>query len=96
MNKSVIRSPIKKKFAVPRQPGLAARAPRRTASDSAYNRADAVRGPEFSHLWVLFVFHQTMDGGWRPTVRPPLAVTPEWVLATRSTFAPSDWRRSLR
>ncbi|MEA7586069.1 TrmO family methyltransferase, partial [Salmonella enterica subsp. enterica serovar Anatum] len=36
------------------------------------NQADAVRGLEaFSHLWVLFVFHQTMDGGWRPTVRPP-------------------------
>eukprot|EP01083_Nonionella_stella_P242232 845126_1 len=37
-----------------------------------YNQADAVRGLEaFSHLWILFVFHQTMEGGWRPTVRPP-------------------------
>ena len=61
-------------------------------------QAEAVRGLEnFSHLWVLFVFHQTMEGGWRPTVRPPAsAATRGWVFfATRSTFRPNPIGMSL-
>lgn len=66
----VIRSPYKEKFAVPRQ--RSGKSANGELHLTAYNRADAVRGPEaFSHLWILFVFHQTMEGGWRPTVRPP-------------------------
>ncbi len=63
-----------------------------------YNRADAVRGPEsFSHLWILFVFHQTMAGGWRPTVRPPRlgGNARMGVFATRSTFRPNPIGMSL-
>jgi hypothetical protein len=30
-------------------------------------------------LWVIFVFHQTMEGGWRPTAPSRLGATPEWV-----------------
>ena len=63
-----------------------------------YNRADAVRGPEsFSHLWILFVFHQTMEGGWRPTVRPPRlgGNARMGVFATRSTFRPNPIGMSL-
>ena len=63
-----------------------------------YNQADAVRGLEaFSHLWVLFVFHQTMEGGWRPTVRPPRlgGNARMGVFATRSTFRPNPIGMSL-
>ncbi len=63
-----------------------------------YNRADAVRGTEsFSHLWILFVFHQTMEGGWRPTVRPPRlgGNARMGVFATRSTFRPNPIGMSL-
>jgi len=68
----VIRSPYKEKFAVPRQPGLVKSGGGELHLLAPYNQADAVRGLEaFSHLWVLFIFHQTMAGGWRPTVRPP-------------------------
>ena len=68
----VIRSPYKEKFAFPRQPGLVKSANGELHLIAPYNQADAVRGLEaFSHLWILFVFHQTMEGGWRPTVRPP-------------------------
>ena len=68
----VIRSPYKEKFAVPRQPGLVKHGGGELHLVAPYNQADAVRGLEsFSHLWILFVFHQTMEGGWRPTVRPP-------------------------
>ncbi|MDU3048600.1 MAG: tRNA (N6-threonylcarbamoyladenosine(37)-N6)-methyltransferase TrmO, partial [Escherichia coli] len=60
--------------------------------------ADAVRGLEaFSHLWILFVFHQTMEGGWRPTVRPPRlgGNARMGVFATRSTFRPNPIGMSL-
>lgn len=68
----VIHSPYKEKFAVPRQPGLVTSGRGELHLIAPYNQADAVRGLEaFSHLWVVFVFHQTMEGGWRPTVRPP-------------------------
>lgn len=82
----VIRSPYKEKFAVPRQPGLVKSANGELHLIAPYNQADAVRGLEaFSHLWILFVFHQTMEGGWRPTVRPLVsAVMPEWVFSLRA------------
>ncbi len=57
-----------------------------------------MRGLEaFSHLWVLFVFHQTMEGGWRPTVRPPRlgGNARMGVFATRSTFRPNPIGMSL-
>lgn len=94
----VIRSPYKEKFAVPRQPGLVNSASGELHLLSPYNQADAVRGLEaFSHLWILFVFHQTMEGGWRPTVRPPRlgGNARMGVFATRSTFRPNPIGMSL-
>ena len=94
----VIRSPYKEKFAVPRQPGLVKSVNGELHLLSPYNQADAVRGLEaFSHLWVIFVFHQTMEGGWRPTVRPPRlgGNARMGVFATRSTFRPNPVGMSL-
>ncbi|MFB0710456.1 tRNA (N6-threonylcarbamoyladenosine(37)-N6)-methyltransferase TrmO [Buttiauxella noackiae] len=94
----VIRSPYKEKFAVPRQPGLVADGGGELHLQPPYNVADAVRGLEgFSHLWLLFVFHQTMEGGWRPTVRPPRlgGNARMGVFATRSTFRPNPIGMSL-
>lgn len=94
----VIRSPYKEKFAVPRQPGLVKNCSGELHLLPPYNQADAVRGLEgFSHIWVLFVFHQTMEGGWRPTVRPPRlgGNTRMGVFATRSTFRPNPVGMSL-
>ncbi|MCE0813776.1 tRNA (N6-threonylcarbamoyladenosine(37)-N6)-methyltransferase TrmO [Buttiauxella sp. S04-F03] len=94
----VIRSPYKEKFAVPRQPGLVTDGGGELHLQPPYNVADAVRGLEgFSHLWLLFVFHQTMEGGWRPTVRPPRlgGNARMGVFATRSTFRPNPIGMSL-
>lgn len=94
----VIRSPYKEKFAVPRQPGLVKSGGGELHLIPPYNQADAVRGLEaFSHLWVLFIFHQTMEGGWRPTVRPPRlgGNARMGVFATRSTFRPNPVGMSL-
>jgi len=94
----VIRSPYKEKFAVPRQPGLVKSSGGELHLIAPYNQADAVRGLEaFSHLWLLFIFHQTMEGGWRPTVRPPRlgGNARMGVFATRSTFRPNPIGMSL-
>ena len=72
-----IHSPWKEKFAVPRQPGLIQDGGGELRLLSPYNQPEAVRGLEaFSHLWLLFVFHQTMAGGWRPTAMRAWASSP--------------------
>jgi tRNA-Thr(GGU) m(6)t(6)A37 methyltransferase TsaA len=93
-----IHSPYKEKFAVPRQPGLIEDGGGELHLHAPYNQPEAVRGLEdFSHLWVMFIFHQTMEGGWRPTVRPPRlgGNTRTGVFATRSTFRPNPLGMSL-
>jgi len=88
----VIHSPYKEKFAVPRQPGLVPAAEAVLELLPPYNQPEAVRGLEgYSHLWLVFIFNQTMAQGWRPTVRPPRLGGNErmGVFATRSTFRPN-------
>lgn len=94
----VIHSPWKEKFAVPRQPGLITQGSGELHLLSPYNQSDAVRGLEnFSHLWVMFIFHQTMAQGWNPTVRPPRLGGNQrmGVFASRSTFRPNPLGMSL-
>lgn len=94
----VIHSPYKEKFAIPRQPGLIKDGGGELRLLPPYNQAEAVRGLEqFSHLWLIFIFHQTMDCNWRPTVRPPRlgGNTRIGVFATRSTFRPNPLGMSL-
>ncbi|MEK9496654.1 tRNA (N6-threonylcarbamoyladenosine(37)-N6)-methyltransferase TrmO [Photorhabdus sp. P32] len=94
----VIHSPYKEKFAIPRQPGLIEDGGGKLVLIPPYNQPDAVRGLEqFSHLWVIFIFHQTMEGGWKPMVRPPRlgGNAKMGVFATRSTFRPNPIGMSL-
>ncbi|MGF1836145.1 tRNA (N6-threonylcarbamoyladenosine(37)-N6)-methyltransferase TrmO [Photobacterium sanguinicancri] len=88
----VIHSPYKEKFAVPRQPGLVPSARAEIVLQGDANTAEAVRGLEqFSHLWLLFLFDQNLEAGWRPTVRPPRLGGNEriGVFASRATFRPN-------
>ncbi len=87
-----IESPYKEKFAVPRQPRLVPAAGARVRLSSAANSPEALRGIEqFSHVWLLFLFDQNLDAGWKPTVRPPRLGGNEriGVFASRSTFRPN-------
>ena len=87
----------KEKFGVPRQPGLVS-VVSSIEIHSPYNSADAFRELSgFSHIWITFVFHQTMDQGWRPTVRPPRLGGNErvGVFASRSMFRPNPIGLSL-
>jgi len=87
-----VHSPYKEKFAIPRQPGLVSAAKGTITLTGAANSPELVRElAQFSHIWVLFVFHGTQEQGWKPLVRPPRlgGNTKVGVLATRSTFRPN-------
>lgn len=87
-----IKSPYKQKFAIPRQPGLIPEACGQLILETPYADDAIVRGIEaFSHLWLVFVFHETADKGWSPMVRPPRlgGNIRKGVFATRATFRPN-------
>ena len=68
----VIRSCFTEKFGIPRQPGMVRSATARLEFLPPFNREEMVRGlDQFSHIWIHFIFHETVAEGWKPTVRPP-------------------------
>ncbi len=88
----IIHSCFKEKFGIPRQPGLVAEASATLELLPPYNRPEAVRGIEqFSHIWVLFVFHGCLRSQWKPTVRPPRLGGNQriGVFASRATYRPN-------
>ncbi len=88
---ATISTPFKQKFAIPRQPNLAdAKGQITLASD--YNDPRAFKGLEnYSHLWLLFIFHETAARGWKPAVKAPRlgGNTTLGVYASRSTHRPN-------
>ena len=67
-----IRSPYVEKFGIPRQAGLAGSVRSTIVLSYPFNRQEMIHGLElFSHLWIIFFFHQAHKEGWKPTVRPP-------------------------
>lgn len=93
-----LRSCFGSKFGVPRQPGLCPSAWGYLELEGEYGNPDCVRGLElFSHVWLVFGFHETVAQGWRPTVRPPRLGGNErvGVFASRSTFRPNGLGLSL-
>lgn len=94
----VVRSPFREKFGIPRQPGLTPHALSRLVLAPPYARPECCEGlREFSHLWLLFVFHASAAQGWSPTVRPPRLGGNDrrGVFATRSMFRPNPVGQSL-
>jgi tRNA-Thr(GGU) m(6)t(6)A37 methyltransferase TsaA len=86
-------SPYKQKFAIPRQPNLVKEARGKLLFDPVYSDANCLRGLEqFSHLWLIFVFHAVADEGWSATVQPPRLGGKEHigVFASRSMFRPNS------
>lgn len=68
----LVHSCYREKFGIPRQPGLVKSAKGSIELLPPCNREEMFRELEdFSHIWVLFQFHQAVADGWRPTVRPP-------------------------
>ena len=92
-----IRNDFPTKFGLPRQSGLVEEVEARVVFEPPYRVAEALRGIEaFSHLWLIWGFHEARragdrEGSWQPTVRPPRlgGNTRMGVFATRSPFRPN-------
>ena len=88
----VMHSPYGQKFAVPRQSGLVPDALSTIEFFAPYGDPQAFAGLQgFSHLHVIFMFHQIPEGPFRAQVRPPRLGGNQHVgvFATRSPFRPS-------
>lgn len=89
---ATVRNDFESKFGVPRQPGLVPEVVSTIVFEPEYRVPEALRGIEgYSHLWVLWRFHQAEREGWSPTVRPPRlgGNARVGVFATRSPFRPN-------
>ena len=87
-----VRTCYEEKFGVPRQSGLVGEAWGQLVFEPEYRQLDAIRGlDEFSHLWLVFIFHHTSHKEWKPTVRPPRLGGNQkvGVFASRSPFRPN-------
>lgn len=87
-----VHSDFPTKFGIPRQSGLVSSLQSRIVFEPEYRNMDALRGLEnFSHIWVLWEFSQSVRKGWSPTVRPPRLGGNRrmGVFATRSPFRPN-------
>lgn len=87
-----IRSAFREKFAVPRQPGLVKSIASTVEMLPEFSRPDAYRAlQEFSHIWIIFLFHQSLGKQWHDTVRPPRlgGNARVGVFASRSPFRPN-------
>lgn len=87
-----IKTDFKEKFGIPRQSGLVSEARGKIVFEKEYRVAEAFRGLEdFSHIWLLWQFSESIREDWSPTVRPPLLGGNKrvGVFATRSPFRPN-------
>ena len=86
------RSPLKGKFGVPRQSGLAPGLQGEVHFVPPYDAAEAVRGLEgFDYCWLIWGFSLNPEQGRALTVRPPRLGGNErvGVFASRSPFRPN-------
>lgn len=80
------------KFGVPRQSGLVESLRGTIVFEPDFRNAESLRGlEEFSHLWIIWGFSESMKAGWSPVVRPPRlgGNAKKGVFATRSPFRPN-------
>lgn len=88
----IARSPFKEKFGIPRQPGLVPSALGCIELNPDPDLTTAVRTLEqFSHLWLVFLFHRHDARNWKPSIRPPRLGGAKKVgsLASRSPHRPN-------
>lgn len=86
-----IHTPFEEKFGIPRQSGLADNLSY-IVFEPLFRNIEAVRGLEdFSHLWIIWQFSESVRDSWSPTVRPPKLGGNKrmGVFATRSPFRPN-------
>jgi tRNA-Thr(GGU) m(6)t(6)A37 methyltransferase TsaA len=87
-----VQSCFKEKFGIPRQPGLVPEAKGIIQLRNDPDLTTAIRLLDgFSHLWLVFVFHQHGSRNWKPSIRPPRLGGSKkvGVLASRSPHRPN-------
>lgn len=93
-----VRSCFKEKFAIPRQPHLAPAARGVLELQPPFDTDTAIDGLEqVSHVWLLFMFHQTLEDKPRLKVRPPRlgGNATVGVFASRATHRPNGIGQSV-
>lgn len=88
-----VKSDFPTKFGVPRQSGVVPNIEARIVFEPEYNVREAFRGlEEYSHIWVIWQFSESVRDEWSPTVRPPKLGGNKrvGVFATRSPFRPNS------
>jgi tRNA-Thr(GGU) m(6)t(6)A37 methyltransferase TsaA len=89
---ATIRSEFKTKGAVPRQPNVIQGLRGTVVLERTTEKRQWIRGlDEFSHIWILFLFHANGANKNRPIVQPPPGreVAGRGVFATRSPYRPN-------
>ena len=87
-----IRCDFPDKFGIPRQSGLIDSLKAEIIFEPDYRNPDAFRGlADYSHVWLIWGFSESIRHQWSPTVRPPRlgGNTRIGVFATRSPFRPN-------
>ena len=93
-----VRTDFPTKFGIPRQGGLVEELSGTVIFEKEFQNPDSLRGlEEFSHIWLLWEFSESIQKKWSPTVRPPRlgGNTRKGVFATRSPFRPNPIGLSL-
>lgn len=67
-----IHTDFPEKFGVPRQSGIIEELKAAIIFEKKYRNPDALRGLDgFSHVWLIWGFHQNNRNVWAPMVKPP-------------------------
>ncbi len=85
-------TPFTQRFGIPRQPGLVPEAKGVLKINGHPDFQYALRRlEEFTHIWIIFVFHAHGGNKWKPTIRPPRLGGKEkvGVLSSRSPHRPN-------
>lgn len=88
-----IENDFSSKFGIPRQSGLLDKMESVIVFEPDFRVGEALRGiDEYSHLWLIWQFSESVRDGFRPTVRPPRLGGNKrvGVFATRSPFRPNS------
>lgn len=93
----IVESCYKDKFGVPRQPGLVKAATAKLKLRADLHPRQSLQGLEgFSHLWLIWVFHENRTARYHAKVHPPrLEGESRGVFATRSPHRPNPIGLSL-
>lgn len=88
-----ILTPFDEKFGIPRQASLLSKVYSQVRISSQFNDINAFRGlVDYSHIWLIFGFHQVKQTDFRPLIRPPRLGGNQklGVFASRSPFRPNQ------